>query len=719
MAVCKRIGAIEQVEFRFVQSETVGLDERADAVSKPPRAGSAEWVSDVVDNPTLDPEPDARGSLSVTEFFSLGAAVAVGVVALVSLATAHLRIYSNALVWSFSLVALALTLVVVARWDRPRFRLDFLGLIPAVLGAAVAGVTMMPGFQYATGDRDPGAYVEHAVAIQRTGSIDFPNDLLANHLPTSFSDLAVWPGLWVEPGHPDMIFPQFYHLWPALLATAKGVGGYTGLFDTGPLLGVLCVIAASCIGRRLAGWPGAWAGAVLLSTNMLQVWQAKYPSSEIFAQFLFLGASLAVVIAIQTGWRTAAAVGGVMVGLSYLERPDGLVIVLMAWVGLAVLLAARKFDSRALAFAVGLIVLLPYGFYQAYDLARVYTIANAVPSLPKVLLVMAFLVGLSALLNRQQRLVQSVIARCAQRQARLNISVAFIALCALLMIIGGLRPRLFGQDFALVQNTPMRTFDEISFIRLSWFFSLFGLAMAGAGIAYVALRKWRLDAWLIALPAVGLLSLYCYHVRNSAYMMWSTRRFVPTVVPGLVILIGCGVALAVLLIRRWLPTIVAVATAILILAGLTTFYLRQSWPLRDHNENGGSVDVVQQIASVAQGQKGIFLWQAPNYCCAFPSQLFGGPLFSIADQSSAPLPPDPASITYAVTQYLAFGAKTGRPVFYIADRTSPPPVVAGMSATKVREVAGVLPHWEETFITRPDKTADYKYDMMIYRLVSG
>jgi len=115
LAVCKRIGAIEQVEFRFVQSETVGLDERADAVSKPPRAGSAEWVSDVVDNPTLDPEPDARGSLSVTEFFSLGAAVAVGVVALVSLATAHLRIYSNALVWSFSLVALALTLVVVTQ----------------------------------------------------------------------------------------------------------------------------------------------------------------------------------------------------------------------------------------------------------------------------------------------------------------------------------------------------------------------------------------------------------------------------------------------------------------------------------------------------------------------------------------------------------------------------------------------------------------------------
>ena len=75
---------------------------------------------------------------------------------------------------------------------------------------------------------------------------------------------------------------------------------------------------------------------------MLEVWQAKYPTAEIFGQILFMGTMLGVILAIQMGWRTAAAIAGVLLSLSYLERADGIVLVLIGWATLCALFAARQ-----------------------------------------------------------------------------------------------------------------------------------------------------------------------------------------------------------------------------------------------------------------------------------------------------------------------------------------------------------------------------------------
>ena len=40
-------------------------------------------------------------------------------------------------------------------------------------------------------------------------------------------------------------------------------------------------------------------------------------------------------------------------------------------------------------------------------------------------------------------------------------------------------------------------------------------------------------------------------------MMWSTRRFVTTVVPGMVLLMGFGAALIFLLLRRYVNVLIA------------------------------------------------------------------------------------------------------------------------------------------------------------------
>jgi hypothetical protein len=603
------------------------------------------------------------------------------------------------------------------RWDVP-------GLIPVVAGLVLAAIMMFPGFNYGTGDRDPGSYIEHAVEISRTHSITFFDDLDAAQMKGEIPGAGLglgrspWPAMWDQPGGPPgTIFPQFYHLWPALLATAKDVGGFSGLFNAVSLVGVIAVGLAVAVARRLAGLPAAWLTAALLPTNMLEVWQAKYPTAEIFGQLLFMGTMLGVILTIQMGWRTAAAAAGVLLSLSYLERADGIVLVLIGWATLCALLAARRFDRRAAWFAGGLLVLLPYGFYQAYGLAHAYTVSNAIPSLRVIVAAMLAMALLGALIAWQRRGVEALLAWGAKRRTQVWLGSAFVVVCGGLLLLGLLRPRLFGADYAIIRGVSQRTYDEASLIRLSWFFTLPGLVLMLAGIAYVAVGRWRLDRWLIALPATTLLALYCYHVRNSPYLMWATRRFVTSVVPSMVLLIGCGVTLGFIVVRHFMNRgvgVVAVAAAIVALA---VFNLSESWPLRSHDENGGSVEVEKQVAALAGDQRGVFLWQQSTYCCAAPWMLFGGPVMTIADQSSALLPT--SHVPQALNSYVNHFAGSGRPVFYVADRNGAPPATPGVTSTKVAQFAGVLPHWAETFDSRPKTTRNYTYSMIVYRLAAS
>lgn len=667
----------------------------------------------------LGPETELGDRVTVTELLALAAAAIGGLTALVSLAAAHLHHYSGSVaVITAGLATLAIAAVVL-RFNRPQVQLDVGGLLIAGLGVVLAAVMVFPGFPYATGDRDPGVYVETGASIQRTGSISYRDDLLAADLPAKAKPASVqqsWPGLWRQPKTTDGVFPQFYHLWPALLATGKALGGWTGLFNLGPLCAVVAVALAVALARRLAGLPAALAVAVILPTNMLEVWQAKYPTSEIFSQLLFVGALAAVAVAARTRWRAAAAVGGFLVGLLYLERADGILIVLIAWAVLAALVAVRRFDARAGWFTAGLVVLLPYGYWQAYHLAWAYTVANHVPSSRTIALGMAAVAVAAIVISRWRPFARRVIDVGSRRRFQITVGWLVVVLCAGLELVGLFRQQLFGVDRGFIDGAYQRTYDEASLIRLSWFFTWPGLVLVVVGVALVALRRWRLDRWLVAAPAVALCTVYCYHSRNSPYLMFNVRRFVPVVVPGLALLIGFGIALAAEVVASYVPARLAKGAVAVAVAGFLVFNLSESWPLRSHHEHRDSLGAIETIASVTQGRRGVFFWEPPAYCCSAPASLFGGPLFAVLGQSSSLIPSDYAQAAALMGFDVPHFTVLGRPVFYVADHDHRPPAVRGVKATPVLRLGGDLPHWEETSGRRPDGRRDYYYKLTVYRL---
>jgi hypothetical protein len=692
-------------------------------------------VTSTLAAPTRDGSPDEvpadlRPVLTGTDLLAGGAVLVVALLAWASLILANLGEHTlvRSVLLGLGLLAVVLAIVAVGG-RRVRFRADVAGVAVALVCAGIAAALTFPGFSYGVSDKDPGGYVAHAVEIAHTGDYSFIDPILAakqpngQHLDVQLSSpSARLAGVWIKDEATGKIVPQFYHLWPALLATSYDVAGYDGIRFVVPLAGVLAVLLLVALLRRVgdalagptAGLVAAGAGGLLLATNMLQVWQARYPTTEVFAQALYLGALLGIVVALQTGWRPAAGLAGLLVGIGWLNRADGLLLVLLSVGAGAALFATRRWDARATWFAVGLAVVVPHALLQAYDFAHAYTVGNKIPELPKVVAIVAAVAVLAVVIRFVLgRPVGWLTGKLEQRSVQIALGLLVCAGAGLLMLLGFLRPRFWGPDFFLYNGREIRSYDEQILRRLSWFFTLPGFAVMLLGVAVVALRRWTASVWAVVLPTLVLFPLYGYTASNSTRLLWWTRRYVPTVMPGIFILIA--IALAYAFVWRYRGRALLRVPSALALVALVAVFLSQSLPIRHHDEWKGSLKIAQQISDLSPGQQGIYVWEHQQPCCNGPTQLFAIPVWLAHEEVSVLLPADPARRTPILDEYQrAFPAQ---PMFIVADSNGGLP--SGIDPARVTPVAHLtarLPMWNESDTERPTGTHQVPVDLRVWRL---
>jgi hypothetical protein len=667
------------------------------------------------------PPPSPPPAVDAAEVLALTAVLGVGLLAWAGLVLADAGRYR--LLGAAGLAGLAAAALGLAAWrSQPLARLDTDGRTLAVLLGVglVAAFLFFPGFSYGVG-KDPGAYVSHGMAIARTGSSSLQDPALDRSRVPAVEVMredpqARFPGIWIKDRGAGRSIVQFYHLWPALLASGFQAGGYTGLVNVAPVCGLLAVLVVVLAARRAFGLVAGAVAGLLLAANMLEVWHARYPSSEVFTQLLIGGTLLGVVVAIQTGWRPAAGAAGLLLGLVYLARADALLLLLLACGVGCVLLVTGRFDARAGWFAAGLAITLPYGFFQAYVLARRYTLTNLVPDFPVVLTAIMGALVLAVLLRRAAPELGRWAVRQLDQRLQRTLGAVVVAAAGLLLVLGFLRPWLFEPVYTVVNGRRARTYDEASLIRLSWFLTVPAFGLALGGLALVALRRWRAAAWTLVLPVLLLLPLYAYRAEVSTRLMWWTRRFVPVILPGLIVLVAVALAAGLTLAAgsgRWRRAVQAGSA--LALASLLAVFLSQSLPLRRHQEHGGSFETTQRIARAAGGRQGVFLWQQASGGLNEISYLFGGPVWMQQGQVSALLPrrPSPAYVQAFVRGF------PGQPVFLVVPGNAAPREYAGFGLRPVDRITYVMPVWEETYVTRPSSARRVPLRFSIWQVGGG
>ncbi len=683
---------------------------------------------------TADPRavPRPRPALTALDAVALGSLVTVALLGWVSLALAHTGLHSGVgAVAITAAVLLAAGAVLVRRGLR--FASDGPGLAAAAAAAAVMAALAFPGFSYGVADKDPGGYVTHAAEIARTGDYSFVDPVLSARidgkpLPVQLaSPGARMPGVWLRGPETDgLVVPQFYHLWPALLATSLDLGGYDALRALVSLMGVLSVLVLVALLRRVGDvlWPertGRWwspgvvaglCGGLLLATNLLQVWQTRYPTTEVLAQALYLGALLGIVLAVQTGRRGPAALAGLFVGIGWLNRPDGLLLVLLAAGTGAALVALRRWDARSWWFVAGLAVVTPHALLQAYRLALFYSNANGIPSLPKVvaLVVGLFVVALVLRLVLGRVALDPLQRLLEQRRPQVAVGLAVCSFAAVLLVVGFLRTRLFGIDYFDYNGRTLRSYDEQVLRRLSWFLTLPGFALMGLGLAVVALRRWVASAWVVVLPTLMLFPLYAYSARNSSRMLWWSRRYVPTVLPGVIVLIALVLTFAFFSSRRGRAVLAPLAG--LALAGLLAVFLSQSVPLRRHDEWKGSFQASARIAALSGDEQGLFLWDTLRTNNA--TALFATPVWLARGQVSVLLPSLPERREEILALYER--AFPDMPVFVVGARQTVPEGVDPAGLTPVDDFTLSLPMWDESDLERPRAAHRVPVSVSVWRV---
>jgi hypothetical protein len=672
-----------------------------------------------------EPSAPARAAVELrpAEALWLGGAAVIAATCWASLLTAHLGVLSVGSVLGTAAVMVAalavpawLSLRRAGRSVRVAGRLGWGEVALLAVAAGLLLLLYLPGFPYGVADKDPGGYVQHGFWIARTGDFRIHDEALAR-LPgmTLYGAGARFPGIWIHDAARAEVVPQFYHLYPATLGFLGRLSGQSAMIDLNPLLAAVSALGVYLVGRRLAGAAAGAVAAAVLALDMVQVWQAKYPTTEVSTQLLFVLTVLGLVVAVETRWWPPAALAGAALGIAWLDRPDTLLPVLIAVGVLAAAAVLGRFGRLHAAFALGLALVAPHALWQALGPAGRYSraaggITAGRLTLAGAGLALATAVGWVLWRAPPGRRIERLAGRLlADGRRRLALKVLLPAGLTLLAVVGWLRPQLFGVDFFDYNGRLIRSYDEQNLRRLAWFVTVPGIAASLVGFAVVALRRWRAAAWIAVGPAVLLLVLYLYQAVNSTRLMWWSRRYVPSGLPVLALLVG--IAFAAAWTWRGRGRLPARAAALALAAVVVGTGLAQSLPLARHREFNGSFAASARIAAAAGGRQGVFVWgPRATYYDAMP--LFAAPVWLQRDQLSVILPPSGTRADLVRIQR----AFPGQPVFLVTGALGLPPQLRHAGLRPVDGFRLRMPFWQESTTTRPSHDVGMTAKVEVWRL---
>ena len=488
-----------------------------------------------------------------------------------------------------TILAIAIAVVLA----RPVFRVtlaaaDRLGDVPWWALIAVLAVVVVAGglaFAHSAEDvlvrRDPGSYAMSATWLSTHGTIQMPAHPQLFGGPNSDLVLAS-QGFYEQGSH---IIPQFMTGAPVLLSIGGWLAGLGGVLHANAVIGAFALLVFAGLTARLVG--ARWAPLAVLALAFVQpeldVMRATY--SEPAGQLILLGGLAIALDGFVAGelipglWprrhadtRGAAPVdnapalapnlaaggllvGGVVLGLVFVVRIDAVadlfpLVPFVGWLAYHRIVGWKR-------FAGGLLIGLAFGGFDCLFLT--YPYAQHVGSdLLKVAIGFVLLAGLTlgglaiATVHRRGAERRGAAATGPGGRGRLPLlAAAGIFLIGLFFF---LRPHLMTmranpasgganyveqvQRFLHMGVDPTRSYYEQATRWLSWYLGWGTLALALIGACWLAHEQvaGRLRAWApVFLVCFGSAVWVLLVPSITPDHPWADRRFVPVVLPGLVL----------------------------------------------------------------------------------------------------------------------------------------------------------------------------------------
>jgi hypothetical protein len=411
----------------------------------------------------------------------------------------------------------------------------------SLLGVSVAFGVFQAVYhsQFVVVQLDAASYMQFATWISKHGSLPIPIDAAAfgNAHGVTYASAAFY-----QVG--NHLVPQFMAGLPMLLSTGFWAGGTRAALFWGPVLGALGVFTFGGLTARLVGPRWAPFAALAIGITIPEAYVSRNTYSETLAQILFLGA-LSLLIDMQrtdrgadagrwrASWRShsrsashvLAAVTGLLFGITLLVRIDGPadILFLVPFCGLLVLRRQRQ----VIALVAGTVVGLVYGTVDGAFLTRPYLQTN---SQSVKYMVAAFVLAAVATV--------AVVWWLRRRGSELRtpprqwLLTAVTVLPFLVIAVFIVRPYV-EKNWHALQYAPL---------SLHWVYWYVGgpvIAFAVVASAMLGRRCLKGEAPVWVLPLVTFAWTTMYFLLRPAitpHQPYASRRLVPAVLPGLILL---------------------------------------------------------------------------------------------------------------------------------------------------------------------------------------
>ncbi len=384
---------------------------------------------------------------------------------------------------------------------------------------------------------DPASYIQFGAWISHHGSLPIPQTRAAfggTHGVLSFGSAAFF-----QVG--DSVVPQFMAGLPMVLAAGFWAGGTAGAVMVPPLLGACGVLTFGGLAARLIGPRWAPLAALVLALSLPEQFTSRSAYSEPLAQILFLGGLCLVIDSLATDGaaaRVLAGLGGLALGLTLLVRIDGMSDLLLVIPYGGMLLLARR--PQAIPLLGGLAVGALYGAVEGLVLSRPY-LDSISASLKPLVAAVAVTVVLTAvvLMVRWNSGLPQVRSR-GLLNAPAALAVAVLLALAIRPYLNPL-PRLpNGAIQTDVHSTaPQGPYWALSLHWVFWYIGVLAVLLGAVGIALLARRclQGRAPTWTLPLMVFAwIIVTVLYRPEVTATQPWGSRRLVPGVLPGFILL---------------------------------------------------------------------------------------------------------------------------------------------------------------------------------------